>query len=152
MKQTLFFLLVLGLISLGCSGNNKAAENSSSSQPATDNSSNTSPNSSANAANAGSSSGTSANNSDQAFISNAVQGNRAEVELGKMVMAKAHDPSVKQFAQQMVTDHTKALGQLQQLAQQKNINVPDGLPPDAQELQSKLQSETGKQFDKAYMD
>jgi putative membrane protein len=69
-----------------------------------------------------------------------------------MVTAKTKDPSVKQFAQMMVKDHTVALSQLQQLAQQKNITVPEGLPDDAKELQSKLQSATGKQFDKDYMD
>jgi len=52
----------------------------------------------------------------------------------------------------MVKDHTVALSQLQQLAQQKNITVPEGIPDDAQQLQTKLQSVTGKQFDKDYMD
>ena len=45
-----------------------------------------------------------------------------------------------------------ALSQLQQLAQEKNVTVPEGFPDDAQQLQSKLQSDTGKQFDKDYMD
>jgi putative membrane protein len=68
-----------------------------------------------------------------------------------MVTAKTKDSSVKQFAQMMVKDHTEALSQLQQLAQEKNVTVPEGLPDDAQQLQSKLQSDTGKQFDRDYM-
>lgn len=148
MKQTLLFLLVLGVISIGCSGNNKAAspENSSSSasQPASpDNSNATSPNSSSTAA---------SSMSDQDFVNEAAKGNRAEVALGKMVAAKTHNPDVKQFAQMMVKDHTAALNQLQQVAQKKNMPLPDGLPDDAQQLQSKLSSDTGKQLDKDYMD
>jgi putative membrane protein len=152
MKTTLFFLLVFGLASIGCSSN-KAAENNSSNQGAAQPAStdNSSQNSSSTASNSASANPT-GQDSDQQFLTEAVQGNRAEVELGKMVAAKAHDPSVKQFAQLMVKDHTNALNQLQQLAQQKNVNVPEGLPPDAQDLQSKLQNDTGKQFDKDYMD
>jgi putative membrane protein len=86
------------------------------------------------------------------FVNNAAKGNRAEVQLGKMVAAKTKDPSVKQFAQMMVKDHTDALNKLEQLAQSKNITLPDGIPDDAQELQSKLSSDTGKQLDKDYMD
>jgi putative membrane protein len=142
MKHSLIFLLALALISLGCSGNEKAAtRDNNSAQPASsDNSASTA---SSNAA---------TGNSDQTFLQDAIKGNRAEITLGKMVTAKTKDPSVKQFAQMMVKDHTVALSQLQQLAQQKNITVPEGIPDDAQQLQSKLQNATGKQFDKDYMD
>ena len=143
MKHSLIFLLALALISLGCSGNEKAAtRDNNSAQPAsTDNSARDS-----------SASNTANSNSDQSFLQDAIKGNRAEVTLGKMVAAKTKDPNVKQFAQMMVKDHTVALSQLQQLAQQKNITVPEGIPDDAQQLQTKLQSVTGKQFDKDYMD
>jgi putative membrane protein len=151
MKQSMLFLLVLGLISLGCSGNNKAATSDSSNNTAQPSSS--SDKSAAENPNISPNSSTTANaSSDQKFVEDAIKGNRAEVTLGKMVASKTKDPGVKQFAQMMVQDHTKALGQLQQLAKQKNIAVPDGLPDDAQQLQSKLQSESGKQFDKDYMD
>jgi putative membrane protein len=142
MKHSLIFLLALALISLGCSGNEKAAtRDNNSAQPASsDNSASTA---SSNAA---------TGNSDQTFLQDAIKGNRAEITLGKMVTAKTKDPSVKQFAQMMVKDHTVALSQLQQLAQQKNITVPEGIPDDAQQLQSKLQNATGKKFDKDYMD
>jgi putative membrane protein len=144
MKHSLIILLALALISLGCSGNEKAAtRDNSSAQPTS---------SSASAGSNAATSNTGSSNSDQTFLQDAIKGNRAEVTLGKMVAAKTKDPSVKQFAQMMVKDHTVALSQLQQLAQQKNITVPEGLPDDAKELQSKLQSDTGKQFDKDYMD
>jgi putative membrane protein len=90
-------------------------------------------------------------NPDQDFINNAAKGNRAEVDLGRMMSQKAIDPGVKQFAQQMVKDHSAALTQLQQLAQAKNITLPDGLPSDAEDLKQKLGADRGKQADKDYV-
>jgi putative membrane protein len=143
MKHSLIFLLALALISLGCSGNEKAAtRDNNSAQPASADNSASNP----------AASNTANNNSDQSFLQDAIKGNRAEIALGKMVTAKTKDSSVKQFAQMMVKDHTVALSQLQQLAQEKNVTVPEGLSDDAQQLQSKLQSDTGKQFDRDYMD
>ena len=156
-KSLIISLLSLGLLAVGCSSNNKAAtpENSSSSsssaQPAgsSDNSSNANSSSS----NTSSSASTSNDaNSDQHFITDAAKGNRKEVQLGQMMVSKASDPNVKKFAQMMVDDHTKALNELQQIAQNKNITLPDGMPDDAKDLQDKIKSESGKQLDKDYMD
>jgi putative membrane protein len=133
-KPGLMVLTLLALMCVGCN-NNKAAtpDNSSTNQP---------PASAAAAMPA---------NPDQDFIANAAKGNREEVELGKMVAAKTKDPGVRQFAQMMVKDHTSALNELTQLAQSKNITLPDGLPDDATALQSKLSSDTGKKLDKDYV-
>ncbi len=136
MKQSLFVLLVLGLISVGCTSTNKAATPDTTAQP----------NSGATTASSPSTS------SDQDFVTKAAQGNSAEVELGKIVAAKTKDPNVKQFAQMMVKDHTTALNELQELAQTKNLNFNDDLPDDAKALQTKFSSDTGKQLDKDYMD
>ena len=144
MKQSLLILTVLGLMSLGCNSNKAATSDkeSSTNQP---------PAGAASSSTASSSSSASAN-ADQDFIANAAKGNRAEVTLGKMVESKTKDPSVRQFAQQMVKDHTTALNELTQLAQSKNITLPEGLPDDATALQSKLSSASGKALDKDYMD
>lgn len=147
MKHSLPILLALGLILAGCSSNNKAATpDNNSAQPA-------SSNASANA-NSSTSSGPNATNTnpDMDFVNDAAKGNRAEVQLGKMVAAKTKDPSVKQFAQMMVKDHTAALDKLEQVAKSKNMTLPDGIPDDAQELQSKISKDSGKQLDKDYMD
>ncbi len=139
MKHSLFTVLVLGLISVGCTSTNKASTPDTAAQP----------NSTATSASSSSSPST---NSDQDFVTKAAQGNSAEVELGKIVAAKSKNPSVKQFAQMMVKDHTAALNELQELAQTKNLNFNDDLPDDAKELQTKLSGDTGKQLDTDYMD
>jgi len=139
MRQSLLALLILGLISVGCTSTNKASTPDTAAQP----------NSGATSSSAASSP---SSNPDQEFVTKAAQGNSAEVELGKIVAAKSKDPSVKQFAQMMVKDHTTALNELQELAQTKNLNFNDDLPDDAKSLQEKLSSDTGKQLDKDYMD
>jgi putative membrane protein len=135
MKHSLFALLALSLICVGCTSTDKAATPDAAAQP-----------------NSAASASSPSTNSDQAFVTNAAQGNSAEVELGKIVVAKSKNPSVKQFAQMMVKDHTTALNELQELAQTKNLNFNDDLPDDAKALQAKLSSDTGKQLDKDYMD
>ncbi|MGZ4829031.1 MAG: DUF4142 domain-containing protein [Candidatus Angelobacter sp.] len=135
MKHSLFALLVLGLISVGCTSTNKAATPDTAAQPNSAASSASSP----------------SITSDQDFVTKAAQGNSAEVELGKIVAARSKNPSVKQFAQMMVKDHTTALNELQELAQSKNLNFSDDLTDDAKALQAKLSSDTGKQLDKDYM-
>jgi putative membrane protein len=137
-RYNLLLLAAAGLITVGCSNNKAATPDTSSAQPSSSSSA-TTPNSNTSA------------NADQKFVEDAAKGNRAEVELGKMVESKAKDPAVKQFAQMMVKDHTDALNQLQKLAQSKNITLPDGVPSDAQDLQQKLSTEQGKQFEKDYM-
>src|SRR5205085_12485764 len=62
--------------------------------------------------------------SDRDFITEAAEGGLAEVELGKLAMAKGTDPAVKQFGQHMVNDHTKLNNELKHLASQKGIEVP----------------------------
>jgi putative membrane protein len=139
MRQSLLALLILGLISVGCTSSNKASTPDTAAQP----------NSGAASSSAASSP---SSNPDQEFVTKAAQGNSTEVELGKIVAAKSKDPNVKQFAQMMVKDHNTALNELQELAQTKNLNFNDDLPDDAKSLQQKLSSDTGKQLDKDYMD
>jgi putative membrane protein len=89
--------------------------------------------------------------SDARFMKEAAGGGLAEVQLGQLAQEKAGSDQVKQFGQRMVTDHSKANEQLEQLAQQKNVRLPKA--PDAKERAEKARLEklSGDQFDKAYM-
>src|ERR1700748_2657588 len=55
---------------------------------------------------------------DKAFVKKALEGNMAEVEMGKLALEKSSDDQVKQFAQRMVDDHGKMLDQLKPIAEQ----------------------------------
>jgi putative membrane protein len=86
---------------------------------------------------------------DDQFANKAAQAGLAEVELGGLASQKAESPDVKQFAQQMVTDHTQANQQLKQAA--PGMNVPDTLDAEHQSLKDKLSGLSGKEFDREYM-
>jgi putative membrane protein len=88
---------------------------------------------------------------DKKFVKEAAMGGMAEVELGKLAEQKASSDAVKQFAQKMVTDHTKVNDELKQIASQANVNVPDQLGKKYQSRIDKLSKLSGADFDKAYI-
>lgn len=86
------------------------------------------------------------------FWTTAAQGGMAEVELGKLAASKATNAEVKQFAQMMVTDHTKANTELKTLAAKKNVVLPTEVSSSHKSLMEDLNKKTGVDFDKAYVD
>lgn len=75
-----------------------------------------------------------------------------EVQLSTTALTKASAPQVKQFAQMMVDDHTKANNELKALAQQKNITLPTTVGNENQRKLDNINEKTGADFDKEYMD
>jgi predicted outer membrane protein len=88
---------------------------------------------------------------DQQILAGMAQANIAEIEAGKMAQSKSQNDQVKSFAQQMIDDHTKALSDVQSLAQSKGVTLPT--EPDAKHkaLAAKLDKMSGDTFDKTYM-
>ncbi len=91
-------------------------------------------------------------NSDYKFAVEATRGGTAEVSLGQLAAQKATDPAVRQFAQRMVQDHTKANQQLAQILTQKGVAIPTATSSSEQRELDRLQKLSGADFDKAYMD
>lgn len=77
--------------------------------------------------------------------------NISEIEAAKLAQSKSKNDEVLNFARQMIDDHTKALDQLQQLAQQKGVQLPT--EPDAKHKAAakKLEAMSGAAFDKEYL-
>jgi putative membrane protein len=88
---------------------------------------------------------------DKAFVDKAAQGGMAEVELGNLAMQKATNPDVKEFAQRMVHDHSKANQELSQIANREGISVPKKLSANEAMTKARLEKLHGEAFDKAYM-
>lgn len=88
---------------------------------------------------------------DSEFMTKAASGGMLEVELGKAVAAKATTPEAKQFANMMVTDHTKANIELKALAAKKNITLPATMGEDHQEVYKDVTEKTGINMDKEYL-
>lgn len=88
---------------------------------------------------------------DEKIVMDMARANMAEIEAGKLALSKSQDTEVKTFAQQMVDDHTKALGDVQTLAQQKGITLPT--EPDAKHkaMAAKMEKMTADAFNREYM-
>lgn len=89
--------------------------------------------------------------SDQKMMKDLAQANMAEIEAAKVAQQKSSSEEVKNFAQKMIDDHTKASDQLQQLAQAKNVTLPTDLDSKHKSEIKKLSALSGDKFDKRYM-
>lgn len=96
-------------------------------------------------------SGGSLSKADQGILRQMAIANLSEIEAGKLAQSKSQDEKVKAYAQQMIDDHTKAQGELEQLAQSKGATLPK--EPDAKHkaMAKKLSALEGEKFDKQYM-
>jgi putative membrane protein len=88
---------------------------------------------------------------DAKFAVEAANGGMAEVVLGNLAMQKGSGQQVKDFGAMMVKDHSAANDKLKALAKAKGISLPQGISDDEKKLETKLSSETGSGFDKAYV-
>jgi putative membrane protein len=69
-------------------------------------------------------SSTALNTDDRKFMMDAAHGGMLEVHLGHMAVEKATNAEVKQFAQRMIDDHSRANSELMALASQKGVTLP----------------------------
>ncbi|MCF0056370.1 DUF4142 domain-containing protein [Dyadobacter sp. CY356] len=88
---------------------------------------------------------------DAEFAVEAANGGMAEVALSKIAVEKATDPKVKDFAKQMIKDHSKANEELKTLASSKNITLPSAPNEEKQKEAADLGGKSGSDFDKAYI-
>jgi putative membrane protein len=80
-----------------------------------------------------------------------------DINYAKLAMSKAKDKQVKDFAQQMITDHSAVTKSVRNLAAKLNVTPADSdtsnsLKTQAQQTTQKLQGLKGKEFEKAYVD
>lgn len=91
---------------------------------------------------------------DADFVESMLGTGAAEIELGKLALARGSSSDVKAFGQQMVAEHTKAGDQLRQLALGFSVppNTQPGIDEDHRELIAKLSQLNGAEFDREYID
>ncbi len=88
----------------------------------------------------------------QRFVQQAAIGNMAEVELGQLASQRAQNSEVKQFAQQMIQAHTKALNELKSAGNTANASIPSELDEKHRDIQQRLSGLQGAEFDREYME
>jgi putative membrane protein len=89
---------------------------------------------------------------DERFAHHVAAVNMAEVELGKLAADKASNARVKEFANQMVTDHNKAGEELRNWATSKNVTLPTALDAKHKTVRDRLAGMSAAAFDRAYID
>jgi putative membrane protein len=88
---------------------------------------------------------------DQKAVVDMAIANMAEVNAGKMAVAKSQNPQVKAYAQKMIDEHTTALNDVTALAQAKGVTMPTDVDATHKAMAAKLDKLSGDAFDKAYM-
>lgn len=88
---------------------------------------------------------------DAEFAVKVADAGMLEVALGKLALKNASSPKVKEFAQMMIDDHSKANAELTEAAKKKNISLPAAMSDKCQKIYSDLSAKKGKDFDKDYM-
>lgn len=86
--------------------------------------------------------------SDRNFFEKAAKSGMKEVAVSRSTLARLTNPQVKQFAQMMVDDHSKANAELMALAQKKGVVLP---PKDDVKLMDKWSKKTDE-VDEDYME
>jgi putative membrane protein len=84
------------------------------------------------------------------FVKKAALDGMTEVELGKVAASKAQDSKVREFAQRMVADHSKANTELESIAKAKSLSLPTELDAEHKSMVQMLSSKSGAAFDAAY--
>jgi putative membrane protein len=87
---------------------------------------------------------------DQHFVNEAALGGKMEIELGTLAEKNGSNAEVKQFGQQMVTDHTRLNNELGDTAKKIGLQVPAELDSKQQAEISSLSKLSGKEFDARY--
>jgi putative membrane protein len=85
------------------------------------------------------------------FVAEAAQGGMTEVELSKVALNKGSNADVKQFANMMIQDHTKANTELESIAKSKGMRISPSLDAEHSSIVTTISSKSGKAFDQAYV-
>ena len=88
---------------------------------------------------------------DQKIVADMAIANMAEIETGKMAIDKTQNAQIKTFAQKMIDEHSKALGEVTALAQSKGMTLPTTVDAPHKAMAAKLGKLSGEAFDHAYM-
>ena len=89
-------------------------------------------------------------NHDTMFMRHAAAANLAEIQAGRIALDKTSSAQVKQLAQRIVDDHTKANDQLTSIAQRKQVTLPSAPMPMQKQEADHLKTLSGASFDEAY--
>jgi len=94
---------------------------------------------------------------DPQIVGIVVAANQIDIDSAKLALSKTHNQQVKEFAQQMVTDHSALQKSVSQLGAKLHVTPADShtsaaLKKQAADTTAHLETLQGAAFDKAYID
>ncbi len=94
---------------------------------------------------------------DPQIVGIVVTANQIDIDHAKLARSKSKNPEVRDFAQQMITDHSALQNSVKDLGAKLNVTPADSdtsnsLKSQAEQTTEKLKGLSGRAFDKAYID
>jgi len=87
---------------------------------------------------------------DSAFLAKAYVAGNKEIQLSKLADQHTKNEKVKEFAQHMIQDHSKANMMIVELMKNQKVAVVAGAEKDLREVMDKLGKLQGAEFDREY--
>ncbi len=88
--------------------------------------------------------------SDKRFVTKAADDGQDEVQLAQLAAQKASNPDVRNFAQQLVQDHTQVNSELMSIASTKNVKLDKDNGQDR--TYRRLSKASGNEFDREFIE
>ena len=86
----------------------------------------------------------------QTFLKKAIEGNYAEVQMGKLAQQNGQNPDVKKFGQMLSDDHSAANQKAIDAAKSLGVTPPDGPNAKQKAEYEKMSKMTGARFDREF--
>src|SRR6188472_4056464 len=87
---------------------------------------------------------------NQAFLTDAIQGNLVEISLGQLAQKNAGSDGVRSFGQMLVQDHSAANEKATSLAQTQGVTPPTEPKPEAKQEYDRLLKLNGQALDEKF--
>jgi putative membrane protein len=91
-----------------------------------------------------------ADNPSQAFLKKAIEGNYAEIEMGKLAQQNGQNDNVKQYGQMLTDDHSAANQKAMDAAKSIGVAPPEGPNAKQKADYDKMAKMTGARFDRDF--
>jgi predicted outer membrane protein len=85
------------------------------------------------------------------FLIQAMQDAMAEIQICEMTLEKSMNPDATAFAQTMIDEHGRMGRELEQLAQQKKLAIPQQIRPEQEMTVEELGSLSGRDFEQRWI-
>src|SRR5262249_15135755 len=87
----------------------------------------------------------------QDFMMKATEGDLSEIAMARLALQKSDKKDVRDYANMIQSDHTRALEDLTDLMKDKNVSQPRSVPPDVKKDIEMMNGLSGPEFDREFI-